>query len=198
MHKLFARNTYFVREHVGILKAANSYDIADLESREPLLECREIGLGVFTKILRFTDYKQKTPFNVELKTVEGGGGQLVLRIKRGWAFFRSTVEIFDGNEQLVGKFRQRLLSLGGKFDVLDPSEQVICQVEGSWKNFDYKFSRNGEPVALLTKKWMGLGKELFTSADNYVINIESTVSATDSVRQLVIAAAICIDMVFNE
>ena len=196
MNVLFAKNQFFVKEHVGIFKAANSYDISDLENQQPLFECREPNLGFFTKLLRFTEYKRKTGFNVEIKTANGAAS--AMRIKRGVSFFRSTVEVLDGNEMLVGKFRQRLMTLGGKFDVLDTSDQVICTVEGSWKNFDYKFARNGEQIALLTKKWMGLGKELFTSADNYVINIEPAVGATDTIRMLIVAAAICIDMVYNE
>ena len=51
---------------------------------------------------------------------------------------------------------------------------------------------------MLTKKWMGLGRELFTAADNYVINIEPTVPAKDGMRAMIVAAALCIDMVFAE
>ncbi|WP_317196594.1 phospholipid scramblase-related protein [Hymenobacter negativus] len=184
-----------MKEHLGIFKAANNYDVLDLESRQILLECREPNLGFFTKILRFTKYKGHTPFNVEVKD---GVGQNVLRLKRGVSIFRSTVQVFDGNEHLVGKFRQKVFSIGGKLDVLDTNDQVICTVEGKWSNFDYKFLRGGQQIALLTKQWMGLGKELFTSADNYVINIEPTVSATDTIRIMIVAAAIGIDMVYAE
>ena len=45
---------------------------------------------------------------------------------------------------------------------------------------------------------MGLGKELFTSADNYVVSIDGKVPAADSVRAMIVAAALCIDMVFAE
>lgn len=195
MSSLFSRNQFFVKEHVGILKAANSYDILDLQSQQPLLECREPNLGFFTKLFRFTKYKTQTPFDIE---VRDAGQNLVLRLKRGVSLFRSTVQVLDGNDVLLGRFRQRLLSLGGKLDLLDANDQVVCTVQGKLTSFEYKFLRNGELIALVTKQWMGLGRELFTSADNYVINIEPTVPATDDVRRLVLAAALSIDMVFAE
>ena len=195
MNAILTRNQFFVKEHVGIFKAANSYDILDLESQQPLLECREPNLGFFTKMFRFTKYKTQTPFDIEVKDAVGLS---VLRLTRGVSLFRSTVQVFDGNAMLVGKFRQKLLSLGGKLDVLDANDQVVCTVQGKLTSFDYKFLRNGEQIALVTKKWMGLGKELFTSADNYVISIEPSVAAEDSIRPMIVAAALCIDMVFSE
>ena len=195
MNSLFSRNQYFVKEHVGILKAANSYDILDLQSQQPLLECREPNLGFFTKLFRFTKYKTQTPFDRE---VRDAGQNLVLRLKRGVSIFRSTVQVFDGNDVLLGRFRQRLFSLGGKLVLHDAHDQVVCTVQGKLTSFEYKFLCNEEQLALVTKQWMGLGRELFTSADNYMVSIEPTVPATDDVRRLVLAAALTIDMVFAE
>ena len=55
MHHLLERNTYFVKEHVGLFKAANNYDILDPQTNEIILLCREPRLGLITKALRFTD-----------------------------------------------------------------------------------------------------------------------------------------------
>jgi uncharacterized protein YxjI len=45
---------------------------------------------------------------------------------------------------------------------------------------------------------MGIGREMFTSADNYMLEIEPTVPQNDSVRLLILAAVMCIDMVLKE
>ena len=71
MNPILNQNAFFVKEHVGLLKAANNYDILEPESGETILHCREEKLGAFTKILRFTDYKRMTPFDVEIKTPQG-------------------------------------------------------------------------------------------------------------------------------
>ena len=52
--------------------------------------------------------------------------------------------------------------------------------------------------AHVTKKWAGIGKELFTSADNYVLQISDAVPGDNVVRQLILAAVLCIDMVLKE
>ena len=102
MNPVLTRNQFFVKKHVGMFKAANSYDILDLESQQTLLECRELNLGFITKVFRFTKYKTQTPFEIEVKD---GLGQAVLRLSRGVSLLRSTVQVFDGNEVLVGKLR---------------------------------------------------------------------------------------------
>jgi uncharacterized protein YxjI len=60
------------------------------------------------------------------------------------------------------------------------------------------FLRDEKIVAKVTKKWSGIGKEMFTSADNYVLEINDTVDKTDPLRLLIFAAVICIDMVLKE
>jgi hypothetical protein len=70
MHPSLNKNLFFVKEHVKIFKAANSFDIKDLETKEIVLQCREENLGFFTKMFRFTDYKRMTPFNMEIKTAQ--------------------------------------------------------------------------------------------------------------------------------
>jgi uncharacterized protein YxjI len=53
-------------------------------------------------------------------------------------------------------------------------------------------------LAKVSKKWAGLGKELFTSADNYMLEISDQVPPDNPVRQLILGAVMCIDMVLKE
>ena len=80
MNAALDRNLFFVREHVGMFKAANNYDILDPDTGEEILHCREPELGSFTKLLRFTDYKRMTPFDVRITTPDG---QPVFQVTRG-------------------------------------------------------------------------------------------------------------------
>lgn len=195
MNSLFKRNLFFVKEHVGMFKASNNYDILDPSSQETIMNCREENLGVFTKILRFTDYKRMTPFNVEIKTP---AGEKILTVKRGISIILSTVEVLDDNDKLIGKFKQKFFSIGGKFDVLSPTDQVICTLKGKWTSWDFKFVNGDKEYAHVSKKWAGFGKELFTSADNYMLSINDKVDAENPVRQLILGAVMCIDMVLKE
>lgn len=195
MNSSLNQNLFFVKEHVGMFKAANNYDIHDPESQEMLMTCREEKLGFITKALRFTDYKRMTPFEVEVKTVSGDP---VLTVKRGVSLFVSTVQVFNENNELVGKFKQKFFSIGGKFNVLDTEDNVLCTLKGKWTSWDFRFMRGEEQLASVTKKWAGLGKELFTSADNYILKIEESVPQDDPIRILIMAAVLCIDMVLKE
>ena len=50
----------------------------------------------------------------------------------------------------------------------------------------------------VSKEWAGMGKELFTSADNYMLEINENVPPDHPMRQLIVAAVLCIDMVLKE
>lgn len=195
MNKILSKNLYLVKEHVGIFKAANNYDILDPESKETLLLCREDNLGFFTKLFRFTDYKRMTPFEVTIKTIQG---EKVLTVKRGMSIFLSKVQVFDEQDQLVGMFKQKFFSLGGRFNVMDPDGNIVCTLKGKWTSWDFRFEKDGVELAHVSKKWAGFGKELFTSADNYMLQINDHVKPDHPVRILILAAVMCIDMVLKE
>jgi len=196
MNAILNKNLFLVKEHVKVFKAANSFDIFDPESNQIVLQAREERLGFFTKMLRFTDYKRMTPFEIDITTPQG---EKIITVKRGVAFFVSTVEVLDERDQLIGKFKQKFFSIGGKFEVLDASERSLCWLKGKWTSWDFKFvSNDNKEFATVTKKWSGCGKELFTSADNYVLQISEEVPANHTLRQLIFAAVMCIDLVLKE
>jgi uncharacterized protein YxjI len=194
MNEILKSNVFFVKEHVGIFKAANNFDILDPENETLLMTCREEKLGFLSKVFRFSGYKRMTPFNVEVKDT---GGNPVLTVKRGFSLILSNVDVFDEKGLLVGKFKQKLFSIGGKFDVLDSNENMLCTLQGKWTSWDFKFANDTEEFADVSKKWAGLGKELFTTADNYILNIFENVSANDPKRILILGAVLCIDMVLK-
>jgi uncharacterized protein YxjI len=196
MHPALNKNLYLVKEHVKIFKAENSFDVFDPESSALILQCREENLGTFTKMFRFTEYKKMTPFDIDIKT---STGETILTVRRDVSWFLSTVEVLDEQKRLIGKFKQKFFSIGGKFEVLDTSERVLCTLKGSWTSWDFKFvSNDGKEFATVTKKWNGLGKELFTSADNYILQINPQVPADNPLRMLIMAAVMCIDLVLKE
>lgn len=195
MNPTLNQNLFFVKEHVGMFKAANNYDIYNPENQDLIMNCRENKLGFFTKLLRFTDYKRMTPFNVEVTTPSG---EKILTVKRRVSLILSTVNVYDENEKLVGKFKQKLFSIGGKFNVLDPEEKILCKLKGKWTSWDFKFIKDNSEYGHVSKKWAGLGKEMFTTADNYMLSINDEVPENDPLRMLILSAVICIDMVLKE
>ena len=195
MNPILNQNLFFIKEHVGMFKAANNYDIYNPDNQEMTMTCRENNLGFFAKMLRFTSYKRMTPFDIEIKTTTG---EKVLSVKRGVSIFVSTVEVFDDKDKLIGKFKQKFFSIGGKFDVIDANEKTLCTLKGKWTSWDFKFIKDTIEFAHVSKKWAGLGKELFTSADNYMLEIDDKVPHDNPIRVLILGAVLCIDMVLKE
>jgi uncharacterized protein YxjI len=188
-------NIFLIKEHVGIFKAANNYDVYDPETGNIIMECREPNLGFITKILRFTDYKTMTPFDVQIRTPED---KRIVRIERGISLLISKVTVSDGEGNPLGYFQQKLFSIGGKFDIFDNQDRLVCQLKGNWVGWDFRFMDGDVEFAHISKEWGGIGKELFTSADNYVLEISADVPDNHPVRKLILAAVMCIDMVLKE
>jgi len=71
-------------------------------------------------------------------------------------------------------------------------------LQGKWTGWNFSFNKNGNELAHVTKKWAGIGKELLTTADNYVLDIDEAAGREVKLKKLIIAAVMCIDMVLKE
>ena len=165
MNDVVNSNVFLVKEHLGIFKAANNFDIYDPASGEIIMECREPSLGLITKLLRFTDYKRMTPFDVQITTPSG---ERVVRILRGISLFVSKVEVRDQDNEVIGSFQQKFFSIGGRFDVLDMNEPLICTLQDMHRlglSLPQRRQRHCPRLQRLQRP----RRELFTSADNHVL-----------------------------
>ncbi|MEC7906551.1 MAG: hypothetical protein VYC82_04945 [Verrucomicrobiota bacterium] len=73
-----------MREHVGLFKAANNFDILNPKTGQIELECREENLGFLTKLLRFSDNKRYLPFHIEIREPQG---HTLIHVARGVSLF---------------------------------------------------------------------------------------------------------------
>mgnify|MGYP005826800061 CR=1 FL=1 len=194
MHPILRNNLYLVKEQIGLFRASRVYDVYDPPTGLPILRCSEPYLGPLTKLLRFTRFKQSTPFDVHVTTPEGDP---VVRVKRGSALFLSRVDVLDEADERVGGFCQQLFSLGGSFQVVGVDDQPLCMLKGKWTGWNFKFMHEDTVLAEVSRKWSGIGKELFTSADNYILQISDAVPAENPLRILIVGAVFCIDMVLK-
>ncbi len=189
------KRTYFVREHVGFMKLHEAYDILDPETGEVIAEAREEA-SPFRKILKLFMSKTMLPFEVVL--TDAASGNKILTIRRGFTFLRSRVEVYDAANQLLGTFQQKLFSIGGRFKILDAQGVEVAELKGNLIGWDFKFTDlQGNELGRVTKKWAGIGKELFTTADNYVVTLSEDVDPVGT-GPLLLAAALCVDMVLKE
>lgn len=193
---LFEHTTYFVREHVAALKLTDTYDILDAASQSPIGVAKEEP-AAWVKLFRLVVGKHLFPTVVNVYEV--GSDHPVIVIRKPVALLRSKVTVADGDGQLLGYFKAKLFSLGGGFKVFDMQDNEVAEIKGDWKGWNFRFVTTGDvEVGTVTKQWAGIGKELFTSADNYVISLSDNVRENRIVKTLLLAAGLSIDMVFKE
>ncbi|HZE99687.1 MAG TPA: phospholipid scramblase-related protein [Planctomycetota bacterium] len=188
---------FIVKEHVGFLKMTDVFDIFDAQTQAKVALARETP-GGFITFLRLVVNKMLLPNSVTV-TKDDENGPLLFLIRKPFTFLRSKVWVEDGEGRRLGYFKSKIFSWGGGFWVHNESDQPVAEVKGDWKGWNFKFlSTEGQELGLVTKKWGGLAKELFTSADTYAVSINEGPAATRDLCILLLAAALAVDIVYKE
>jgi len=193
---LLRLNRILVKERLGFFRLADCYDLFDPDSGRSVGVCQEAPPW-YSHLLRLVLSKVVLPTVVEVRP--DGLQQPLFRIRRGFRLFRAVVQIEDGIGRPIGSLRSKLLRLRLEFSVFDNSKREIAKVTGDWKGWNFQLTAtSGEILGTITKKWAGIGKELFTSADNYIVELSETRSDDDKVRTMLLAAALAIDICYKE
>jgi uncharacterized protein YxjI len=193
---LLDRRQFFIKEHVAFVKLTDTYDIMDPETGQQIGVAREEPPG-WAKYARLMVNKQLLPTVVNIYEHEGSAPLVTLRKNVG--FLRKKVSVTNGAGEALGRFQTKLVSFGINFDVYDASDNRVAEVKGDWKGWNFRFlDANGQELGVVTKKWAGLGKEFFTSADNYMIALSDHELAGPDVAALLLGAGLAIDIVFKE
>lgn len=193
---LFEQANLLVKEHVGLMKLTDTYDLLHPESGQLLGVAREEP-GNVVKYLRLIISKRLMPTAVNV--YEGSNPEPVLTLSRPFALIRPTAEVRDGKGVLLAKLKGRLMSIGPCFDILDLNDQVVGTVKGDWKGWNFQFTDpSGAEMGTVTKKWAGLAKEFLSSADNYVISVPNPPKSMPHARMVLLAAGLAIDTIYKE
>lgn len=195
---MLSRRTFFIREHVGILKLSDTYDILDPATQAQIGIAKERS-GTLIHVLRFLVNKRLLPTKVHVYSGDDpeNESKLQFSIQRGFSFLRPQVNVLDGSGNVVGWFKSKLFSLGGAFQVFDAQGNEVALLKGDWKGWNFRFLDASEKeIGTVTKKWGGLGKELFTSADNYIVTLSQDPAPAKAM--LLLAAGLAVDTVYKE
>jgi uncharacterized protein YxjI len=193
---MLERQRFFIKEQVAFLKTTDTYDIFDPDTQEQIGTAVE-NPGTLITYARFLINKQLMPTKVEVRELPDES--LVFTIHRPFSMWRARVEVYDAEDELVGYFKSKVFSWTGGFWVYDKNDNQFAEVKGNWVGWDFKFlTPDGRELGIITKKWAGFAKELFTSADNYIVVIDDSLADQPIAKMLLLAAALAIDIVFHE
>jgi hypothetical protein len=194
---IFDNRQFLVKERVAMMKLTDTYDIYDPGSKQAVGHAREQP-PVWSTLLRLFVNKNFLP--TVINVYENEHEQPVLTLRKSPGVFRYKVAVIDGAGNVLGKLRSKVFSIGGGFLVDNAEGASYAEVKGDWKGWNFRMvaAGDGEELGVVTKQWAGLGKEFFTSADNYMISLSDSMGTDPSHSALLLAAGLAIDVVFKE
>jgi uncharacterized protein YxjI len=189
----FNLNNYFIDEKVNLFKFENCYSILNAEGTKIGSVNQKLTFG--QKFLRLLIKKSMLPFLLEIKNSDD---ELQASISRDWTLFLSKIEIKNAQGELIGTIKQKFQLFSPKFLILDTTDTPVAEISGDWTAWEFSIRDvTKSEIGVITKKWAGPLKEIFTTADKYMVEIHETYTNLEH-RAIIISAAITIDMVLKE
>jgi len=194
MASIFEEKEIFVKEKVRFFKFGNVFDFYNLENVK-IGEGREENLFFLKKILKLTGIKPFLPFTISL--YDSSNTKLVT-FDRPLTFWMSQITILDAGGNQIGKYQQKFRLLKPTFVIFDNNNVEFAKIEGNFVAWNFVITLNdGTKVGEINKKFSGIAKEMFTTADNYIVKLNSQ-SLSKEHKKILISVACIIDMVFKE
>lgn len=192
---MFTKSTYLVRERVGLLKLADTYDILEADTGRQVAVAQEKPHWA-VHVLRFSHLIKRRMLPTNFLIVASQDGVPILSIHRGITLLRPRVSVRSGDGTEIGHFRREMRSFKRSFYVFILGYRQIAEIKADWLGGNFTFiAANGSEIGYVTKKWAGWGKE-FLSAEDYVISLAE--GQPQEAVLILLAACIARDTVFKE
>lgn len=190
--KLLVRQLHEVAEWVGF-ETRNKYQIQS-ETGQAVAFAAEQQKGILGFLFRqFLGHWRS--FEIHVYTLDR---QLALGVWHPFRFWFQRLEVSDARGNRLGAIQQRFSILYKRFEVQDAQAGVLMEVASPlFKLWTFPFKKRGREVARVQKKWGGLLTEGFTDRDTFLVDFGHS-ELLESERQLVLAAALFIDLVYFE
>ena len=191
---LFSEPILVVSQKAKLIEVNNEYAIFDQHGTQ-LGAVRQVGQSALKKAARvLTSWDQFMSHSLQ---VVDGSGAVVLALTRPAKVMKSRVIIADGSGRELGQIRQ-LNAIGKiRFAIESGGHQIGSLNAENWRAWNFNIQDdNGTEVARITKTWEGLAKTMFTTADNYVLQVHRPLD--DPLRSLVVATALSVDTALKQ
>ncbi len=166
----------------------NKYEVFD-ENGNSLYFAAEEG-----NVLARLFLKPLRPFTMHIMNPDGRDA---LKGKRPFKFYFHEMSVYDSQDTFLGKIKREFAVFSREFSVTDAGNIEIYKIHGPFFHpWTFKILENGNETGVILKKWSGLGKEMFTDADNF--NITFPPGADLKKKALLLGALFLIDMLYFE
>lgn len=191
---LFTEPVLVVNQKAKLIELNNEYAVYDQHGRQ-IGAVRQVGQSRAKKVLRaLTNLDQ---FLTHKLQVVDAWGTPVLALTRPAKVFKSRVVVEDAGGGQVGEIVQENVIGKIHFGLWAAGRRIGAINAENWRAWNFNVQdESGTEVARITKTWEGLAKTMFTSADNYVIQVHRPLE--DPLRSLVVAAALGVDTALKQ
>jgi uncharacterized protein YxjI len=191
---IFTEPILVVNQKAKLIELKNQYSVFDQNGAQ-IASVNEIGQSAAKKAVRLlTSFDQFLTHRLE---IADSAGQVILRVTRPAKLMKSTVIVSDGNDQEIGRIVQD--NVFGKIHfTLQAGGHTYGAIKAeNWRAWNFRIEdHTGAEVARITKTFEGVAKTIFTTADNYVVQIHALIP--QPLNSLVVAAALSVDTALKQ
>jgi len=191
---LFTEPVLVVNQKAKLIELNNEYAIYDQNGTQ-IGAIRQVGQSALKKVARFVSSLDQ--FMTHSLQVVDMHGAVQLTVTRPKKFAKSKVHVADAAGGQIGSIIQQNMIGKIRFSLEGPSGQIGTLNGENWRAWNFNIQdSSGTEVARITKTWEGLAKTMFTTADNYVLQIHRPLE--EPLRSLVIASAASVDLALKQ
>jgi uncharacterized protein YxjI len=191
---LLTESVLVVNQKAKLIELVNEYKVFDQHGTQ-IAAVREVGQSKAKKVLRFvSSFDQFMTHRLEITDVAGA---VLLQLTRPAKLVKSRVLVSDAAGNEIGAIVQKNAIGKIRFDLEAQGQTVASLNAENWRAWNFNIQDpHGTELARITKTWEGLAKTMFTTADNYVVQIHRPLE--DPLRLMVVAAALCVDTALKQ
>jgi uncharacterized protein YxjI len=184
-----------VNQKAKLVELTNQYLIRDPEGKE-LGSVQEEGQSRARKAARFiTDVDQ---FLTHTLALYDGDGSKLLELKRPRKIFKSRLIVSGADGRQVGEIVQENVFGKIRFNLVGAQGEVLGRINAeNWRAWDFAITDSQDrEIGRIDKKFVGIAKAIFTTGDNYVVDISP--QAQGDLRLMALAAAVAVDTALKQ
>jgi uncharacterized protein YxjI len=196
MSDLLSHKRLVFNQKMKVIEMNIDFAIRDTDGNE-VGRIRQEGQTKLKKFARLVSSLDQ--FMTHTLSVYDSGGAKVIELTRPAKIIKSTVVVKDGTGNEVGRIVQQNIVGKIRFGLQDATGQELGSLNAeNWRAWNFSIQdTNGNEVARITKTWEGLAKTLFTTADNYLLEVNGQ-DLPGPMRLLILAAAAGVDLALKQ
>ncbi|MFF1930052.1 phospholipid scramblase-related protein [Streptomyces sp. NPDC058228] len=191
---LFNQQVLVVNQKAKLIEVTNEYSVFD-QHGNTIGSVVQVGQSMLRKVLRFvSSIDQYLTHKLEIRDAYG---QPQLLLTRPAKFIKSRVVVQRPDGSPVGEIVQQNAIGKINFAIMVDGQKIGAIKAENWRAWNFAIvDHNDAEIARITKTWEGLAKTLFTTADNYVLQIHYQLP--EPLLSLVVATALTVDTALKQ